>query len=62
MNDAPDSPSSYAWYTGTGGVVSEMVDCIGRGHVKSGRKMRGIHDLRISGAQSIGSRWDKQVV
>lgn len=28
---------------GAGGVFSEMVDGIGRGHVKSGLKIAGIH-------------------
>lgn len=32
---------------GAEGVVLEMVDGIGRGHVKSGLKMAGIHTLPI---------------
>ena len=34
---------------GSDGVALAMVECIDRGHVKSGCKIRGIHGLSISG-------------
>jgi hypothetical protein len=33
---------------GNSGVISHIVDCIGRGQVKSGRKKDGIHDPYIT--------------
>jgi hypothetical protein len=40
---------------GTGGVVSRTLDGVGRGQVKSGRKIDGMNDLAILRMKSMSS-------